>query len=340
MNKRRLADDPIFLSNCRWVISYICIWTTNKIWPLCACRSIDVAIILLLQLLRTATAAQTVQGCCRCRCLYSTVSVQYLYSYFNVLFVCSRVQLFQCVARVHLIHLFKCDIHVLSCTVVSMCYPRTLVYSYFNVLHVYTRYIYVNVLNTYSRVQLFQCATRVISCAVIPMCYTRTLVVISMCYTHTLGTFISMCYTRSLVYSYFNVLHAYSRVQLFQCVTRVLSCTITSMCYTRTLVYSYFNVLHAYSRVQLFQCVTRVLSCTVISMCYTRTLVCSYFNVLHAYSRVQLLQCVTRVLSCAVISMCYTRTLVVTSMCYTRTFGTVISMCFSSGYTPNTPNLG
>ena len=176
MNKRRLADDPIFLSNCRWVISYICIWTTNKIWPLCACRSIDVAIILLLQLLRTATAAQTVQGCCRCRCLYSTVSVQYVYSYFNVLYVCSRVQLFQCVARVHLMHLFKCDIHVLSCTVVSMWYPRTLVYIYFNVLH------------AYSRVQLLQCVTRVLSCTVT-----------------------SMCYTRTLVCSYFNVLHAYSR---------------------------------------------------------------------------------------------------------------------------------
>ena len=37
------------------------------------------------------------------------------------------------------------------------------------------------------------------------------------------------------MYSYFNLLHAYSRVQLFQCVTRVLSCTVTSMCYTRTL---------------------------------------------------------------------------------------------------------
>ena len=44
-----------------------------------------------------------------------------------------------------------------------------------------------------------------------------------------------MRYTRTLVYSYFNVLHAYSRVQLFQCVTRVLSCTVTPMCYTRTL---------------------------------------------------------------------------------------------------------
>ena len=179
-----------------------------------------------------------------------------------MLYVCSRVQLFQCVTRVHVVHLFKYDIYVLSCTVVSMCYTRTLEHSYFNVLHVYTRYIYVNVLNTYSRVQLFQCATRVISCAVISMCYTRTLVVISMCYTHTLGTFISMCYTRTLVYS-----------------------TFISMCYTRTLVYSYFNVLHAYSRVQLFQCVTRVLSCKVTSMCYTRTLVCSYVNVLHAYSR-------------------------------------------------------
>ena len=162
-----------------------------------------------------------------------------------------------------------------------------------------------NVLPAYSRAQLFQCVTRVhslhlcqcvkhlLSCTVISMRYTRTLVVISMCYTHTLGTFISMCYTR-------------------------------------TLMYSYFNVLYTYSHVQLFQCVTRVLSCTVISMCYTRTLVCSYFNVLHAYSRVKLLQCVTRVLSCAVILMCYTRSLVVTSMCYTRTFGTVISMCFSS----------
>ena len=112
-------------------------------------------------------------------------------------------------------------------------------------------------------------------------------------------------YTR---YIYVNVLNTYSRVQLFQCATRVISCAVISMCYTRTLVvismcythtlgtfismcytrtlmYSYFNVLHAYSRVQLFQCVTRVLSCQVTSMCYTRTLVCSYFNVLHAYSR-------------------------------------------------------
>ena len=128
-----------------------------------------------------------------------------------------------------------------------------------------------NVLPAYSRAQLFQCVTRVhslhlcqcvkhlLSCTVISMRYTRTLVVISMCYTHTLGTFISMCYTRTLMYSYFNVLHAYSRVQLFQCVTRVLSCKVTSMCYTRTLVCSYFNMLHAYSR--------------------------SYFNVLHAYIR-------------------------------------------------------
>ena len=99
------------------------------------------------------------------------------------------------------------------------------------------------------------------------------------------------------------MIYTYSRVQLFQCVTRVLSCTVISMCYTHTLG-------------------------TFISMCYT--LVYSYFNVLQAYSRVQLFQCVTRVLSCTVISMCYTRTLVVTSMCYTRTFGTVISMCFSS----------
>ena len=52
----------------------------------------------------------------------------------------------------------------------------------------------------------------------------------------------------------------------------MLSCTVISMRYTRTLMYSYFNLLHAYSRVQLFQCVTRVLSCTVTSMCYTRTL--------------------------------------------------------------------
>ena len=83
------------------------------------------------------------------------------------------VQLFQCVTRVHLVHLFYCDIHVLSCTVISMRYTRTLVYSYFNVLH------------AYSRVQLFQCATRVLSCTVTSMCYTRTP-----------GTVIAMCFSR------------------------------------------------------------------------------------------------------------------------------------------------
>ena len=124
------------------------------------------------------------------------------------------------------------------------------------------------------------------------------------------------------------MLHAYSRAKVFQCVTCVhslhlcqcvkhlLSYTVISMCYTRTLVV-------------ISMCYTHTLG-TFISMCYRRTLVCSYLNVLHAYSSVKLLQCVTRVLSCVVMSMCYTRTLVVTSMCYTHTFGTVISMCFSS----------
>ena len=148
-------------------------------------------------------------------------------------------------------------------------------------------------------------------------------------------------YRATLVYSYFNVLHTYSRVQLLQCVKRILSCTFISICYTRTLMYGYFNVfhaytrysyfnvlhpysrysyfnvlhaysrysyfvvLHAYTRVQLVICATCVLSCTATSMFYMRTLVYCYFNVLHAYSHVLSLRYVTHVLSCSVTSMCY-----------------------------------
>ena len=57
------------------------------------------------------------------------------------------------------------------------------------------------------------------------------------------------------MYSYFNALHAYSRVQLFQCVTRVLSCAVISMWYTRNLVVT-------------SMCYTRTLG-TIIAMCFS-----------------------------------------------------------------------